>query len=52
MTTAEMSLDLSKTVVTEARKADQDGAMPSGWWLLPLVVTGSAMWVGLFMLIF
>ena len=31
---------------------DAEPVLPSGWWLLPAVVIGSGMWVGLAILIF
>jgi len=34
-----------------ADRAEAGGAMPSGWWLIPSVLTGAGMWVGLFILI-
>ena len=51
MTTAQMSLDLPEGVTTEARSPDQAAGAPSGWWILPTVLSGGGFWVGLFVLI-
>ena len=51
MTTADMSLDLTASVSAELRSPDQDAVAPSGWWVLPAVLSGGGFWVGLFVLI-
>lgn len=56
MTPADLSLDLSRGltrgIATEAPMADQQADTPSGWWLLPAILSGAAIWIGLFLLIF
>lgn len=52
MTTADLSLDLPRGIATEAPMADQQADTPSGWWLMPAILSGAAIWIGLFLLIF
>ena len=52
MTTADLSLDLTRGIVTEAPMADQQADTPSGWWIVPLTLSGAGVWIGLFLLIF
>lgn len=56
MTTADLSLDLSldlpRGIATEAPMADQQADTPSGWWIVPLTLSGAGVWIGLFLLIF
>ena len=47
-TTAKPGLDPSRDVATEVRPIETT----SGWWILPMLLAGAGVWIGVFVLIF